>query len=185
MLYVYLFLAIVTFIAVGMSILQEHTDLRIFSVLIRGFFVIYVSIVLYITVFSRVPGTEKLAKLEVFRFRECISLNYGWTKTIYVLITDGFSSAFHLRSTKIISDMLLNILMFVPMGVLLPYMNPELSMKGICLIAFGTTLLIETSQYYLMRGCFETDDLIMNVLGAIAGYHLNKIILKARKDSGE
>lgn len=64
-------------------------------------------------------------------------------------------------------------------------MNPELNMKEICLIAFGTTVLIETSQYYLMRGCFETDDLIMNVLGAITGYHLNKIILKARKDSGE
>ncbi len=84
MLYVYLFLAIVIFIAVGMSILQEHTDLRIFSVLIRGLFVIYVSIVLYITIFSRVPGTEKLAKLEVFRLRECFSLNYGWAKTIYV-----------------------------------------------------------------------------------------------------
>lgn len=81
--------------------------------------------------------------------------------------------------------MLLNILMFVPMGVLLPYMNSEFRMKGICLIAFGFTVLIETSQYYLMRGCFETDDLIMNVLGAIAGYYLNKIIFKVRKDSGE
>ncbi len=32
MLYVYLFLAIVIFIAVGMSILKEHTDLSTFSV---------------------------------------------------------------------------------------------------------------------------------------------------------
>lgn len=69
----------------------------------------------------------------------------------------------------------LNIIMFLPLGFLISliwkqYRNP----LKILLIGFGFSLSIEICQLFNRRNT-DIDDLIMNTLGAVAGYFIWKL----------
>ncbi len=73
---------------------------------------------------------------------------------------------------------LLNILLFVPLGVLLPLIWKEKNkISSVLLGGVGFSALIEVSQLVNFR-CPDVDDLIMNTLGAIAGYAVFKLFNK-------
>ena len=65
----------------------------------------------------------------------------------------------------------LNILLFVPLGVLLPVKDERFkklwktALAGLLFSSF-----IEITQYITGRGFTETDDVINNTLGAVVGY---------------
>ena len=62
-------------------------------------------------------------------------------------------------------NIVLNIAMFIPFGVLIPVLYPKLravwKITAICLVG---TLLIETTQLITHRGIFAVDDILHNVL---------------------
>lgn len=63
-----------------------------------------------------------------------------------------------------------NIIMFMPMGFLLPLLFSNLySLKKTVAVGFGTSLLIEFTQLFLIRAT-DIDDLILNTLGTMLGY---------------
>ena len=75
-----------------------------------------------------------------------------------------------------------NIALLVPLGLLLPVMNERFrSVRRILLAGFCTSLSIETLQFITRRGFFELDDLINNTAGVLIGYGLyillDKILL--------
>lgn len=75
----------------------------------------------------------------------------------------------------------LNILMFLPLGFLLPVIWKEFwSFKRTAVFGFALSLAIELSQIFTYR-LTDVDDLITNTLGAILGYYAAKVILKKTK----
>ena len=67
---------------------------------------------------------------------------------------------------------LANIAMFMPFGFLAAAMQKKARKPAVLRIglsAFAFSAFIETAQYILMRGMFEFDDMINNVLGALLG----------------
>lgn len=70
---------------------------------------------------------------------------------------------------------ILNILMFMPFGFLLPIVSNKFrSFKKIFMASLGFTLFIETIQLLTARGVFELDDIFNNLLGGILGYSIIK-----------
>lgn len=72
-----------------------------------------------------------------------------------------------------LGEILMNIALFVPVGVLGGLSNKGKLPFAMCVllcIAFSTS--IEASQYFLHRGLCETDDVIHNTLGFMIGYGL-------------
>ncbi len=68
---------------------------------------------------------------------------------------------------------ILNILMFVPIGFLVPLVSVKMrSFYKTTLFSLFFTLLIETSQLMSHRGIFETDDILNNIIGGMIGYGL-------------
>jgi len=73
---------------------------------------------------------------------------------------------------------LLNILMTIPFGFLLPAIWPEFrSLKKIVLAGFLFSLTIETMQLFTFRFS-TTGDLITNTLGAVIGYLIFMILFR-------
>ncbi|MBQ6961290.1 MAG: VanZ family protein [Clostridia bacterium] len=69
-------------------------------------------------------------------------------------------------------QILANIAMFTPFGFLFSAIADSRRPRGfVCVFLGGTafSLLIETTQYVTMRGCFEFDDVCSNTLGALIG----------------
>lgn len=69
-----------------------------------------------------------------------------------------------------------NILMFIPLGFLLPLRWSNVRKLHICiLIALISSLAIELTQVITQRGYGQTDDVLTNVLGAMIGFAIWKI----------
>lgn len=63
-----------------------------------------------------------------------------------------------------------NIIMFIPLGALLPMMFPKLRHFGrVALVAVALSFSIEFIQYWI-GGVSDIDDLMLNTLGACLGY---------------
>lgn len=71
-----------------------------------------------------------------------------------------------------------NVLMFVPMGVLLPLAFPRLSRNKLWLAAVIVPFIIEIIQPIVGRS-FDIDDLICNFIGILIGYLAAHFIKKA------
>lgn len=71
------------------------------------------------------------------------------------------------------ANVLLNIAMLIPFGVLIPLLFRKCK-KWSCmlLVSFGLVLYIETTQYFTGRGIFDIDDIFGNTLGSMIGYFL-------------
>lgn len=79
-------------------------------------------------------------------------------------------------------NIILNILMFVPFGFMLPILFEKLrSFWKVYLAGFAFTLAIEVAQLVFKLGIFEIDDLFDNLLGAMIGYGLFSIAFSVYK----
>ena len=65
-----------------------------------------------------------------------------------------------------------NIALLVPVGVLLPLIYSRISWSASALLGVLAGLAIEILQSILQIGIFDIDDVILNALGVVAGYAL-------------
>lgn len=94
-----------------------------------------------------------------------------------------FMSARYNRNIKII-NMLGNIVVFIPLGIMLPLISKRLAgvVKGV-LFSAGLSAVIEVMQYILAVGVTDIDDLILNIFGGFLGSVLFTYVFNARKGS--
>lgn len=76
----------------------------------------------------------------------------------------------------------LNVLLYLPMGYLLPCVFPRLRRRTMLVVAlsFAISLGTETIQRVFSLGTFDWRDLVCNTLGAVIGVILYKTFLAAR-----
>lgn len=97
-----------------------------------------------------------------------IELNFQWIPLIDIVN----EPVGYLKNT------VLNIILFMPLGFLLPALWKEYrSFKATLFSGFATSLLIEILQIFTFR-LTDVDDLITNTIGTVAGYYLWKIAAK-------
>lgn len=77
-----------------------------------------------------------------------------------------------------------NILLLVPFGFIVPFVDTGANWKKVLLIAAGTGLVIESIQALLRVGIFDIDDVILNGLGVMIGWWLYIVSKKIRWTKG-
>ena len=73
---------------------------------------------------------------------------------------------------------ILNVLLFVPYGYLLPFIKKKPFLKQTVLCSFLLSLCIELLQFLFKRGIFDIDDLICNTVGGLIGGTMIRIFRK-------
>lgn len=131
--------------------------------MIGGVFGLYILGNLYFTILSRVPNSE--CHLELIPFRVYGRLFVGSTEETNAT---GFMVWF-LGNTLPIVGLILNILLYYPLGYLLPILFPKLKPKHVILIGSLCSIATEATQYFLKMGWCETDDVIHNAFGTAIG----------------
>lgn len=88
-------------------------------------------------------------------------------------------------SSEGMTTYILNIILFMPLGFLLPTIWPQFrTIKNTACTGFFFSLAIELSQL-LNHRITDIDDLLMNTLGAIIGYLLYRALFKMVYKRGE
>lgn len=97
-----------------------------------------------------------------------------------------------ITDSVILQQNLLNILLYVPMGFMLPFVWPKLERKHLVVpIGIFLSIATELMQYRFRIGCCDVDDVINNTIGCIIGVILYKLLMKrqqktdSRKGAGE
>lgn len=72
-------------------------------------------------------------------------------------------------------DIMLNIVLFLPLGLLIKLIYPSITFGKMIMIAFVCSLGIEVSQFLFCKGISQIDDVIHNTIGAAVGWGFAKI----------
>lgn len=161
------------------SFFKEYMILGIIAVIFVGLLFLIGYKLIYHKILN---GTKKISKSKMFLYG--ISICYGIVVLGAVFLNRGniygvmnlhlFSSyreAYNEMQISLFRNIILNILLFMPLGFLLPIYSDKLKkIYKIAILGFITTLLIEFMQYITKRGIFEVDDIFNNTIGAILGY---------------
>lgn len=124
---------------------------------------------------------ESLLYLTVFPSNDVNRSDWVSVNLIPFNTIENYLFLFSYGSISIASINLIgNIIVFVPMGVLLVLLDSKISFKKMFMIGFASTLIIELIQlilsfFKLLSRSFDVDDIILNTLGVIVGYFLTKI----------
>lgn len=139
------------------KIMKGTKKLKASKILLWGIFLIYTVIVLGATFIHRTPVMYENINLHIF--------------SSYIKVWNRFS-LLELR------NIIFNILMFLPLGFVLPLLFKKCEkfyityFLGLCM-----TISIEVLQLISKRGIFEIDDIINNTLGCMIGYGIIMIFL--------
>lgn len=153
-----------------MSNRNKERRLRACAILI---FAVYIVMLLRITLFKQVSLYNLFAAIGASE-RTISIIPF---KSVFEMVHDGVSAA------RVIENVLGNLAVFMPLGLLLPILTKDKS-KKILLYGFVLSLFIEVMQYILALGSSDIDDLLLNTLGTMVGYAIHKAVRrKSRTDT--
>lgn len=141
------------------TVAHQRIQLRIGVLVALG---LYLAVVLYLAVFGREAGTNFRVQMDLLNFTK----SYG---------LEDLDHAF------------LNVLAFLPLGILYPFLTPGLKGKTLAGMSFGmlVTVLIETGQLVLHSGTCDIDDILCNTFGALLGAAVVCALLKVKHPNAD
>ena len=132
---------------------------------------VYLLGLLYFTLFSREPSGDNRVNFVLF-YSIYRALRYPVrpNEVIGAILSGQYETVF--TTVKPLETAFLNIMLFIPMGYILPmYLAPERGRFRRVLAVCGlSSLCIEIIQALTSLGWFDMDDLFCNVLGGVIGY---------------
>ena len=155
---------------------KAETMLKMRQSILASIFLIYMLMLSWIVFFSRSASRDYQVHVALYEdLQSAVKIDYGIFDVIRILFTKGFREAMsHIQivNTANITQVYMNIMLFVPMGYMLPYFSGWFRAKvrirpavACFLISFG----IENLQLITRRGFYDMDDLVSNTIGGIIG----------------
>lgn len=80
----------------------------------------------------------------------------------------------------LIGDLFFNLILFMPLVVALLVIDKDLSLKTMVLSILSVSTTVEILEIVLRFCSFDTQDILMNILGAIMVYYLCRVLIKTR-----
>ena len=131
--------------------MRRKKEIVLYSILL-----VYILFLLYLAVFRREPANESIVWLELLG---------GYIHPRYNSISNG----------------LLNICSFIPIGVLVSLIAGKYRIGKSMLVGLLISVVIELSQLISRRGIFDVDDFLNDVMGAFLGGLLVVLVMRIRK----
>lgn len=141
-------------------------------------FLIYASVLCFLLFCRSVPILNGIS------YKEMLETNYNIkpfsTIDYYIRILRASDDSYLVKNAVI--NLAGNVIMFIPLGLYLPYKFSRLEKVSLFLLLVCTVILVvEILQFFTLLGYCDIDDLILNVLGAFIGFVIYKIIINRKK----
>lgn len=137
---------------------SKTIKIKILQAVAAVLFITVVLIILTLTVFGRIPGERQMQIIPFWSYGEILCGNR------YVL-----------------KQVILNIVLFVPIGIVLPFLlNKKVSLEIALVYGVVFSSIIEVLQLVTCRGLCEFDDIFHNSLGCMIGCMIHTKITECR-----
>ena len=154
-------------------LLRRRERNRFSTFMLWVIFLIYLCGNLYFTLFSRTVGSIARIEQELLsNYKKALAFDGGFIETFYQLLTEGLPALERIRIQSMTSarEIILNILLYIPMGYMLPLLFEAWKAKKVIRTGFLASLLTESIQLMFRLGEFSFSDLLNNTLGTIIGF---------------
>lgn len=121
-----------------------------------------------------------VALLWILVFKLGVRFSYMETRSVNLI---PFSEPLILNGKIDFGEMILNAVIFVPLGIYAGVLFKQWTSGKKVFLFFLISLLIETLQFILKAGAFDITDIITNTLGGIIGLIVFKAIEKVFKNN--
>lgn len=145
--------------------------LKIFSIVL---FICYLILLIWIVVFK---CNYNSSMLKTYGYFSQMNLEQRF-KFFLVPFNDYFIEPFTQTRMNTFQDDMLNIAIFIPLGLYVSYFIKNRKFLKTLGIAFILSATFEVFQLFSLVGAFASKDLITNLLGAILGYLIFRLIYK-------
>lgn len=145
--------------------------LKIFSIVL---FICYLILLIWIVVFKCNYNSSMLKTYDYF---SQMNLEQRF-KFFLVPFNDYFIEPFTQTRMNTFQDDMLNIAIFIPLGLYVSYFIKNKKFIKTLGIAFALSVIFEVFQLFSLVGAFASKDLITNLLGAILGNLIFRLIYK-------
>ena len=135
---------------IGLYGLRKGLDYSFRLMFVEYAFLLYASTVIY-----RVAMSERMYNLTPF-----------WS----------YRAIMERGESQLLPENIMNVLVFVPIGVLVGVAFRDMIWKKVLVIGFGLSLGIEVFQFVFRKGLTEVDDVMHNSLGCAIGFLIVAII---------
>ena len=171
-------IAMITLLPVFLCVFKKRSSVRIVSLIVFG---IYLFGNVSFTLLNREVMSDQYIVLQPLAdFESAFYLDLGFIGTIRRIFTEGIGpvlQTIHINRREMAREVLLNILLYIPMGYLLPFVSKALRHIGpIVLIGFLCSCATEFAQLYYHIGCFQIDDIVCNTIGTLIGAVLGVLL---------
>lgn len=149
--------------------------LRLRQGILTAGFLLYLVIFAWLVFFSRTATSGysvHVAPLE--DLKNAFETEHGFSDVFSRLFTEGFSAFANVKLVRPedIAQFYMNLMMFVPLGYLFPYVfrwfRERVNTRPV-IMCFLISFLTENLQLMSRRGLYDLDDLISNTLGGFIG----------------
>lgn len=141
------------------------------NLMIKISFVIYILALFVILFFGSRGRWDNFSILEY----AAMQMNLVPFKTIALYVRAMMRET--INPSIAVANLLGNFLLFMPMGIYLPFLFRKIrSLVDFLLYMIPVLSLVELVQLLTKRGSFDIDDLILNLAGAILGFLLWKSV---------
>ena len=157
--------------------------LRLRQMVLYAVFLLYLAAFLVIVFFSRSAGDEYQVHVAPFQdLYNAVETDRGLVDVIETIfkkgILEGLSHVDIIKPQDIV-QVYLNVMLFVPMGYLLPYVfnwfRARATIRPV-VACFVISLATENMQLIFRRGLYDLDDLLSNTMGGLVGQVLFLLI---------
>lgn len=139
--------------------MKENKDKKL-NVWMRVLFVLYTILMLYFLFFA-----DAMGRIATDRS------SYGYNVVLFKEIRRYLENWERIGLWTVWLNLGGNIIGFIPMGFLLPFINlKNRKFFRVFIICFLVTLAVELIQFIFRVGCFDVDDICLNLIGGIIGY---------------
>lgn len=170
------------------EIYSGYNPMVIYAALALG---VLVMLVFFLKIYHDHPRSTNRTALILFGVYFClvayltIFMRIGSVDTSIVTTPfDDLQEAFVNRDPAMMQHFLLNVILFIPFGYLIPETNPKYLRKWSFSMMGGlvASTIIEGCQMIFRLGQSDVDDIIANTFGAIIGYTLVQLVWHTRRN---
>lgn len=169
MLQIAIITAVIAVFACMVQPLKCRMPPRLFTGLMWCAAFVYLAGFLYFTLLSRTPAGSSMLEWRPLAsyVRMCTEAPAESGNAL-----NGWLAQYFLHPQFPLQGIILNVLLFVPMGYLLPMLFPRWTRRRVLLTALAVTVATELTQLVTHLGWCEMDDVLHNMLGAALGQML-------------
>lgn len=147
---------------------------KLLTILSKIVFILYIIILLWAIIF-KCNLFDSINKLYAYYLPKSLTERFT---TFLIPFQDYFKGQFVVQRDVLLKDDILNVIIFIPLGLYVSFFVEEKKALKTLLITICLSLVLEVFQLFSLIGSFATKDIITNALGGMLGYLAYRLIYK-------